>query len=1002
MLPFSPLLPSFLLSILLVFPWTASADVSRGDGTNCSCGFYDASTDNLFTESLIVYFNESTSLPIDGFKVDDFEHSSEKDWNSIYRQGATPSNVVLNQSALNLYVSPPNPLHMVDGAGIKTLRHDIQYGSFRTYMRSPGKSAGGGSSLSMFLKYNDPQSVEVALMNTDDVGAAWVGNFMNGEFPTYASGTNYTILGNGSSEIGIGSPWDFVEYRIDWTKHGVNYSIGTNITRHILRKKKRDMFSVPSPFEIKHWSTGNKFSMQGPPSRRSLASVGWIRLFFNSSTMSAEDHTAFDNRCSLPDTCSMDDVTLRGSSPFTDDSLKQWKQKDPRSAVRIPAIIIASLCIFWTSLLLLRAFIIQEPWKKWGGKKQKKAEEEDHHQTVQQSETQQQAMPYDNTPPESGLTTPSWSRPTSPENKISKHGISSPSSSVSEPYLVQKPSSSWDSNDPTPVASRIQSPFSSQAATPYVGNSRPSSAGTSIPYTFDGASSQDKHTSLTDDGKGKNPVSYTASVTSTKATEPPPVRVLGPRRRVEYLAGTVALCAVVVTVMHFSLTYVPALVIPGAPYHYESEVWARRIVSPIFLNQMWLGVFFTTSTRFLVDKYLRDGELAHIAQTTIRRTPRLMIPVTCATLIEYFLVDCGVTSNLERVPSISWSSWPYVSRYPSFGIYLSELMELYFVIPNQVPQITFNYCTGVLWTIAVQLQFSWICLLGVIMVREIRNPWKRFGFYAFCIITNWYAQSWGSYFWVGLLLADLDITYNYNKWLETHVKSYYLILFSFIGMVILGFAASVIPNWLNYNFSIHETDIHPDMETGRPLAQTIRAGYPPYYVPRLNGFFFAVGLQAIVELSPFVQKVLSSKYLTFIFPHIFTIYLLHGLVFWSWGSWLCVFLQSHSLPYWLNSLLVAITSYIVLILSLPIMTPIMEILGRDLTNQLWAAASEKPPPRRPTLFPFPRDLFATSVEGGNGNDVAEQVEQESEKEQMKEKEKEKSWVSVTRESKVSF
>jgi len=78
-----------------------------------------------------------------------------------------------------------------------------------------------------------------------------------------------------------------------------------------------------------------------------------------------------------------------------------------------------------------------------------------------------------------------------------------------------------------------------------------------------------------------------------------------PRQRIDYLAGLVALCALVVTVMHFGLTFVPAIVIPGAPAHARSEYWAQKIIAPFILNQMWLGVFFTTSTRFLTAGYLR-------------------------------------------------------------------------------------------------------------------------------------------------------------------------------------------------------------------------------------------------------------------------------------------------------------------------------------------------------------------------------------------------------------
>jgi len=82
----------------------------------------------------------------------------------------------------------------------------------------------------------------------------------------------------------------------------------------------------------------------------------------------------------------------------------------------------------------------------------------------------------------------------------------------------------------------------------------------------------------------------------------------------------------------------------------------------------------------------------------------------------------------------------------NFGEFLNEVLELAYLIPLAAPQITFNYCTGVLWTIPVSLQGSWVCLLGVVFIREVKNPWKRFGFYSYALIVNWYARSWGAYF----------------------------------------------------------------------------------------------------------------------------------------------------------------------------------------------------------------------------------------------------------------
>ena len=431
------------------------------------------------------------------------------------------------------------------------------------------------------------------------------------------------------------------------------------------------------------------------------------------------------------------------------------------------------------------------------------------------------------------------------------------------------------------------------------------------------------------------------------------------RQRIDHLAGLTALCSLVVTLMHFGLTFVPAIVTPGAPAHNASEPWAQRIIGPFLLNQMWLGVFFTTSVRFLTSPYLRKGKMDEIAKAAVRRTPRLMIPVAAMALLEYFFIDVGATKFLQYIPSLTWSTWPYVSRYQNFGQYVSEVLELMFLVPNAVPQITLHYCTGVLWTIAVQLQGSWLVLLGAVVVYEIKTPWKRMCYYAFCLINHWYAQTWGTYLWLGLLLTDLDVTYKWKAFLNKRPSAYYATITFFWLCVGAGFAVNVIPNWVDtdFNFSTAERGIHPDPVSGEPIQNTDSAGYPPYYTPRLNGLLFAGGMQAIVELSAAVQWVLSTPPFLILFPHVFTIYLLHGLVFWTYGSWLMVMLASRGFSYGINVTIVGITSYGVLFACLPIVTPIIEALGKDMTALVWMTATKKSPPRRRTLFPFPDDLF---------------------------------------------
>lgn len=974
---------STLLAWAVLYASFTTSEVVGGSG-NCSCGFYDRGTQSLFTDSIIVYFNETESVPSE-FVAEQYTNKYEKDWNAVYRQSADPTNLQFVNESLQFIVQPPTDDHIVQGAGLRTTRRDIQYGSFRTLIKSPRRSA-RGSAMSLMWKFNDTETTELSVMNMNDASEAWVGTFVSGEFTTRDLGINYTqlveqptadrnyttlegTLGNGSV-----NPWEFTEYRIDWTQDYINFYIGGNLSRQILHKDNKAMPTVPAPVYLKHWATGNRFSMKGPPGQPSVAEVGWTRMFFNSSSMNEMVHEDFVARCSIADACAIDDSTLRGSTAFAEESTRKWQQDPQESIKRLPALWISVACLAISTTLLIHTFIrrMTQPKSSAHGASGLTTQPP----TAAQDEKSVSLNVSETNTNDSMKKSPASSRPPS-----SKYG---PDDMTIEPI---EPSAGTSINwSPTPHGpSRANSTrFDSNATTPYVlspHNSTYELGGQGLPTlsetNFASRSRDGFSPALVKGHKGylnnigseqTIAVPYGSQQTTDKiqmetvtesALPAPRMRAQPPpqRQRIDYLAGLVALCAIVVTIMHFGLTFVPAIVIPGAPQHAISEFWAQKIVAPFILNQMWLGVFFTTSTRFLTASYLKKGCVEDVAKAAVRRTPRLMIPVATIALFEYFLIDVGATTYLRYIPSLTWSTWPYVTRYENFGQYISEVLELIFLVPNAVPQITFNYCTGVLWTIAVQLQGTWLVLLGAIVVREMKTTWKRIAFYLFCMINHWYARSWGTYLWLGLLLTDLDVTYKYKKWLYARAMRYYPLITIAWLCVAAGFAVNLLPNWMEFNFATAEHDIHPDEATGEALLHTDNAGYPPYYTPRLNGLLFAGGMQAIVELSTAIQWLLSTPPLLILFPHIFTIYLLHGLVFWSWGSWLMVFLAERGFTYGINVAVVGVTSYAILFLCCPIITPIIEALGKDITAMIWMTAQEKSPPRRRTLFPFPDNLL---------------------------------------------
>lgn len=79
------------------------------------------------------------------------------------------------------------------GGSIQTLRHDIHYGSFRTFLKSPRQWT-GGSALSTELFFNETQTFSLNLLSTEDPSTARITMLTNREFPDSIYGVNYTTL----------------------------------------------------------------------------------------------------------------------------------------------------------------------------------------------------------------------------------------------------------------------------------------------------------------------------------------------------------------------------------------------------------------------------------------------------------------------------------------------------------------------------------------------------------------------------------------------------------------------------------------------------------------------------------------------------------------------------------------------------------------------------------------------------------------------------------------
>jgi hypothetical protein len=344
------------------------------DVSSCSCGFFDSTTGAVWTDALIAYANETEELPRGSLLAEDFRNPYEKNWNARYRAGAKPSNLVHEEStspgwngtAWTLKIDPPTKDHIVLGASLRSVRRDIQYGTFEAALAAP-KPGIGGSILSMRLDYNETQTVHLNVMNADAPKDAWTSFMIYGDWRgTRSKGVNFSDFGN--STYGFqGSPWGFVPYRINWNNaSNIDFFIGDALARSVRSKGAAKPLPVtPATFRIQHSSFGDMYTSEGPPPNGSDARVGMIRAFFNSSSMSSKEHAAFDKRChpAPASMCLVSDTSLRGASNFSLTASRPWKQKPINYKKRWPAIFVVSVSAAISTILLAHAIFKRAPWK---------------------------------------------------------------------------------------------------------------------------------------------------------------------------------------------------------------------------------------------------------------------------------------------------------------------------------------------------------------------------------------------------------------------------------------------------------------------------------------------------------------------------------------------------------------------------------------------------------------------------------------------------------------
>ncbi len=400
------------------------------------------------------------------------------------------------------------------------------------------------------------------------------------------------------------------------------------------------------------------------------------------------------------------------------------------------------------------------------------------------------------------------------------------------------------------------------------------------------------------------------------------------QKRIDYLDGMRGYACLFVSMSHFLLIFYPGISNPQAPHHYPGlEFWFRALIGPITQNAgLLLGTFFALPARTMCQRYLLKGGIGGLADATVRRIPRLMVPVAGAALANYFLMDVDAFKWVPRINSITWSVWSYWQNYPNVLAFVNAVITLPWAGPPAEPALVTGYATGVLWTIPVIIQGMWTAMIASVIAHEFKNHYKRFAFYAAAVSLSWYANTWDMYFLSGLIVGDLDSKLRYREWAARGIPIFKLPgkkALRVHGKWLFGLflAACCVQQWLadisgspGANVTFADYGMHPDWVTAKPHAWAGVTGWSGYTNPTVFGWFFIMSIFMAVDMFPLFQKFFRLRIWHFLGIHSMGIYLLHGIIWWTWACWLCITLFTAGVPYWACVLVACATGYMLLIL----------------------------------------------------------------------------------------
>lgn len=342
--------------------------------------------------------------------------------------------------------------------------------------------------------------------------------------------------------------------------------------------------------------------------------------------------------------------------------------------------------------------------------------------------------------------------------------------------------------------------------------------------------------------------------------------------KLQFLDSLRGIAAIVVVIGHFHVGFAIDQSFFG-PYNFMSYL----INYTILYGNFAVCLFFVLSGFVLSLHFFRTNQNEILVKQSIKRYPRLFLPVLATSFLYWMVQKYGFFANQEvvKITASSWFSGFWVESYSFKQLVLRCGYDLMFF--NE--QTFCNNINTSLWTMPIELKCSFLLFASLFLIR---NVWILMGYNLLIIFSIFIFKLPINEFYFPFLLG-LNIAYFYLKGFPLIInhKLLYVLLF-----FIILFGNIPFQDFL----------------------------FPPAFGTPVRCLSAAV-LIVIVLYNQQVQAVLVNKVLLFLGEISFSLYLIHALVLGTISSYLFLYLHHQGVHYQINyaiSLLITIAFSILL------------------------------------------------------------------------------------------